>query len=479
MGNAVIKWILKHEAILVILSVVALLRIPSLFEPYWYGDEGIYLTIGQAMRKGVELYKGIHDNKPPFLYLVAMISQNQFWFRFIALLWNLSTVVAFWTLTHSWWQKREPAVWTTVAFGILTSIPFVEGNVANAELFFLLLTVASFGILLKENGLKKIAAAGLLLGLAALFKIPAMLEVGVWPVYWLISGDRRWIKKSFVLGGVALSPLIISIFYYWSRGTLPAYLIAAGLQNVPYLASWRAVNGPVGTLAGRMVILTVLLLVTWLWRKKISTKTVLLCVWWGITLFAALLSGRPYPHYLLQMAPVVTIGMGMVVWGRFKEKIVVAAATAILVGAFVVFKFYTYKTLDYYANFGRWVSGQINTVLYYDWFGKSVNRDYRIAKLIIEGSREDEKLFVWGDAPTIYALTKRTPVGKYAVKYHIKDFGAEKETIASLQNDSPRYVVVVDEPDLTGLGQLLGSRYIMESQVDEARAYRRVDIWKN
>ncbi len=54
--------------LLIIILLMILLRIPSLFEPYWYGDEGIYLTLGQAIRKGLLLYRDIHDNKPPLLY---------------------------------------------------------------------------------------------------------------------------------------------------------------------------------------------------------------------------------------------------------------------------------------------------------------------------------------------------------------------------------------------------------------------------
>ncbi|HEX8932414.1 MAG TPA: hypothetical protein VF810_04620, partial [Patescibacteria group bacterium] len=47
-----------------------LLRLPSLIEPDWYGDEGIYQTIGMALHKGSFLYTQIWDNKPPLLYLV-------------------------------------------------------------------------------------------------------------------------------------------------------------------------------------------------------------------------------------------------------------------------------------------------------------------------------------------------------------------------------------------------------------------------
>ena len=53
MWGKLAKWLVVHEAILIILGVVVFLRVPSLFEPYWYGDEGIYLTIGRAMRSGM------------------------------------------------------------------------------------------------------------------------------------------------------------------------------------------------------------------------------------------------------------------------------------------------------------------------------------------------------------------------------------------------------------------------------------------
>ena len=65
MWGKVSRWILEHEAIFIILAVVVLLRVPSLFEPYWYGDEGIYLTVGRSLRHGLALYRDVHDNKPP------------------------------------------------------------------------------------------------------------------------------------------------------------------------------------------------------------------------------------------------------------------------------------------------------------------------------------------------------------------------------------------------------------------------------
>ena len=39
-----------------------ILRWPSLFEPYWYGDEGIYHAVGMLINSGESLYSGAWDN---------------------------------------------------------------------------------------------------------------------------------------------------------------------------------------------------------------------------------------------------------------------------------------------------------------------------------------------------------------------------------------------------------------------------------
>ena len=73
-----------------------ILRLPSLIEPYWYGDEGIYQVIAQAINHGHLLYRDIWDNKPPLLYLVyAAANSDQILIRTISLIVGLLTTIAF------------------------------------------------------------------------------------------------------------------------------------------------------------------------------------------------------------------------------------------------------------------------------------------------------------------------------------------------------------------------------------------------
>ena len=50
------------------LLVAFLLHYPSLFEPRWYGDEGIFASVAESLRHGRMLYSGSWDNKPPLIY---------------------------------------------------------------------------------------------------------------------------------------------------------------------------------------------------------------------------------------------------------------------------------------------------------------------------------------------------------------------------------------------------------------------------
>src|SRR6266446_2115484 len=97
------KKLLHHEMDIILLGFLSclftLLRLPSLFEPYWYGDEGIYQVIGLALTRGRLLYSGIWDNKPPLLYvLYAIFHGDQPAIRLFSLFTGVITIILFYYL---------------------------------------------------------------------------------------------------------------------------------------------------------------------------------------------------------------------------------------------------------------------------------------------------------------------------------------------------------------------------------------------
>jgi hypothetical protein len=471
------SYVHKYEWLLIILAIIVLIRIPSWFEPYWYGDEAIYLTIGQALRKGVQLYSQIHDNKPPFLYLMAAVANgNLFWFKFLATAWNLATITVFYKLAEKFCENKRAVVITTGVFALLTTWPKLEGNIANAELFFLLPTVTAVYLLWgKKTNRLGVFTAGLFFGTAALFKMPAVLEAGVWPFLWLVFGDKEWWRKTLILAAGAAIPITLSLFYYWTKGALSEYLVAAWVQNIPYLSSWKAASSGTGiySLKGRIVLLFLLSAPILGWARKIGRRGVMIGMWGLIALFASLLSGRPYPHYMLQGAGVLALSLSLIIRGRKPEKAAGIIVPGLFFAAALTFHFYNYQTISYYGNFVKWVLRQKTANEYFAWFDNPVNNNYEISSVIANGSTENDKVFVWGDVPMIYALTGRSPVGKYIVKYHIKDFHAELPTMEMLNQEPPKYVVSFgDEEELPGFSSWLVNYYKLQKTVGRAEIYR-------
>ena len=162
------------KKLIILLILNFLIFLPSLFEPVSYGDECIYLTLGNAFRKGFVFYKDIHDNKPPFLYLVASLSFNRlFWFRLISLAWNLIHLAIIYELIQKITKKKILPFFGGIIFIALYLV--FEGRVANGENFMMMPISLAVYLMIKLQ--KKDFIFGVLMGLlfsaGFLFKVPA------------------------------------------------------------------------------------------------------------------------------------------------------------------------------------------------------------------------------------------------------------------------------------------------------------------
>ena len=127
-----------------------LLRLPSLFEPYWYGDEGIYEVIGVALRHGRLLYRDIWNNKPPLLYLIyAAFNGDQLYVKLASLLSGILALILFFYLAKKLFQNIKLSLFLTTRPSQSFGIPLLEGNIANAENFMLPLSLVSALLILK------------------------------------------------------------------------------------------------------------------------------------------------------------------------------------------------------------------------------------------------------------------------------------------------------------------------------------------
>ncbi len=486
--NRLTKKLHAPNWLLLLLAIVFILRIPSFFEPYSYGDEMIYLILGNAIRMGIPLYSGIHDNKPPLLYIMAAIAGNLFWFKAILTFWLIITIYIFSRLIKILFPKGKISHIIGVSlFALLVTIPLLEGNIINAELFMIGPTILAFFILLKRNPKPKtLLFSGFLFSLSTLFKIPAIFDIPAIIFLWIATKpDKKGefktvVKNTFLLFIGFILPILASILWFYTRGSLKEYITAAFLQNIGYLSSWRPgdVKDPFFIknlpLIIRGLIVFLGLAILYLKRKFLSKNFILATSWLFLSLFAATLSERPYPHYLIQSVAPLSILFTIL----FSQKSIEQVLTIIPLTIFTIVPFYYhfwyYKTIPYYEKFIKFSKGELSKEEYFLTFGEDVLRNYKISEFIVSSTRESEKIFVWGsNNSTIYALSKRLPPGKYFADYHIKDFSNDSETTQTLQKDLPSFIVILpNAPEISGLQNLLLLNYGLVEEIDKAK------IWK-
>ena len=477
----------KYKYWIILAFIFLLLRLPSLFEPYWYGDEGIYLTIGQALRKGVHLYSQIHDNKPPTLYFLAALGQTVFGFRLLLVFFMAPTIYFFYRLSQFFLSEKSSKI-ATVIFLILTSVPFIEGNMANAEVFMLLPTIVGVWFLTKPRpNSDRLILAGILLGLAFTIKIPVAIEFAFLCV-WLFIDDTDLFKKTFfkikniiIFGLAFILPFILWTIYYFVQGSLVPFLSASILQNFGYLSSWSTGTQTSSVSSGGVVTRFLILLLSWVLifflknKKVISRNFSFLLFWFSATIFGSLLSGRPYPHYLIQvLPPLVLVLVELINFKEIKNQIISLLSIGIFVFITFKFQFYFYPVFSYYSNFYSHSIGLKSTADYRNYFGSDVNDIYKISAYIKSNSNASDKIFVWGDQAYIYALANRLPSTKYIVAYHIVDFNGYDSSMDKLKANLPKFIVYYQMPgrSFPALDNFVKNYYYVAEVVSNATIFK-------
>ncbi|RJQ35895.1 hypothetical protein C4559_06055 [Candidatus Microgenomates bacterium] len=458
-----------------------LLRLPSLFEPYWYGDEGIYQTIGIAMRAGRLLYRDIWDNKPPLLYfLYSIFNSDQFMLRLVSLIFGLLSVVAFFYLSKKLFNDTlggKIPFFVTSLYAFLFSIPLIEGNIANSENFMLLPIILSGFIVYKitqtchsrESRLNRddsrirfrpcqndilLITSGILLSIAFLFKIVAIFDTAAFFIFLFIIGikDLAILKdrKQLILSVLNLLPLaagfIIPIFltfvFFFLNGALKDFLSASFSQNVGYVGYGNQFLFPQGLLVLKLTILSLFLLFLLIKRKAISQSTLFILIWLAFSIFNAFFSQRPYIHYLLVLLPSFCLLFGLVFFDKRYQKLTFVISIIFCVIIFTSFKFYG-KTVLYYQNFVSFVLGQKSVSSYQAFFDRQTPTDYQLAQFIKNHTTQKDNVFIWGNNAQVYKMANKLPAGKFTVAYHMT---YSKKTLEETRDDinkqKPKYIII-------------------------------------
>ncbi len=507
------KFLDRHLLILICLFLMIVLRFPNLFEPNWYGDEAIYLTVGQALRYGRELYTSIVDHKTPIIYYLAMVP-GQIYFRLLTIVWMAWSSIVFYQVSKSLFDKKL-ALWVSnLLFIVLTSLPWLEGNIPNGELFVMGFVLTAIAFLIPTNfwqSLKNRSAAltsedkdwrliisGAMLGLGVLTKVPALLDfAAVAFITWLLlfdSDPKKPLKQRLSLffrhAGLLtlglITPIILSIFYFAVQGRGYDYLQYGLLYNLHYTSNWSLdlnffLSDFLFSLPGKTLVLAAALLLISIAGKKLDMTFKFILSWLLMAFYAALLSNRPYPHYFQQLVPpfcLLITYLLTVIYNPKKIRDVAAMAISlftilIIAKTALLLNFTPYPALDYYQRFYQYAAGKISQSEYYQSFNPLMHDTYQAA---VEIKKKDAKeTFIWGTNPMLYDLSNSIPAGKFTVSFHIKDMDAYDSTMNSLRQKKPKMIVVMrnEQGEFPEFYEYLGQNYFLYRTYKHMKLYLR------
>jgi len=307
-----------------------LLRLPSLYEPHWYGDEGVYASVAREMSYGEVLYEDIWDNKPSMIYWIYMLagrSTTLFWVRMFSLLAGLITVIGIYKISRKLFNPSIAIVAFFVSI-LLLATPQFEGNIANGENFFLPFVVWGYYLTLIGNKNRFwFFLAGVLFAFAVLIKVIALVSLGAMGMYLIVTKTKLISKKPQVRDSMKLLPLslgfLVILAAYAIRqfmaGTLGSTLDSTLLEMFKYVGDESSdfLGLVFIELSMKMKLLlfiglNAVLLINY-YAKRFSHRTYFIVLIFIFEYFGTITSSRHYIHYLLQMIPGFALAAALLV----------------------------------------------------------------------------------------------------------------------------------------------------------------------
>lgn len=474
-----------------ILTLIFVMRFPSLFEPFWYGDEGIFAAVARNLNLGGVLYETAWDNKPPMIYLTYQAIFNffgvsMFWLRLITAIVVLLIATVIYEIAQATIGVKRALV-TAFVFGLLTSLRLIEGNLALTEIYMILPITLAIMVAIKRNfDLLSLFFAGFLFAVGSLYKQVGALEAAALGVFLFLQSRTfvEFFKKGLLLSVGFIVPFAIFIIYFAPKNLLGDYIFAAYTYYQIYLGE----SPKYQIFINVSKILPILAAIGYGLYQKFKLKKVevihLFFLWAAFSFLGSYFSGRTYGHYLVQAVPAISLLIASFSWPVRLGKVRIVFAMSFFVPLLILTKLLfsdflsggPINQIKYWKNFVDFAYGTKGLNEYNDFFDRNVNTIMALADFVEESSLRGETIYIWGDFPWLYAIVDAWNPSRYVTSFHV--FGVPNgrdEIIADLNSNLPGLIIKPEHSIgyFAELEKIIVNRYTHVAKVETADIFRR------
>ena len=465
-------WVLA----VIVFGLVIAIRIRLLGIPL-ERDEGEYAYAGQLMLQGIPPYELVYNMKFPGTYaayavIMSVFGQTILGIHLGLLLVNAATIALIFLLGRRLMNSTAGFAAAT-SYAVLSVSPSVLGLAAHATNFVMLPVLGGTLLILKysepeRHAFERLFASGLLFGIGALMKQPALLFIPFGAIYLLWNDVRQRLTpkkillRNLIFGVAAIVPLGITCLILWHAGVLDKFWFwtvrYAGqygtfLVSEIYSGRWplsRAMQVSLQSVTEAIGIgwvlwaLAGLGLIVGLWDRSSRANTNFLL---GLLVFSALAVCQGFyfrPHYFIMILPAVSLLVGVAIsklsdllTGRM---IVVRVVPIFLLGTSLSLPILWEKTF-----FFGFSPVEACRMLYSENpFAESV----KIADYLRGHTSRDDTIAVLGSEPEIYFYAHRHSATGYIYTYGLMEpqkyaRQMQEEMIHEIERARPKYLVSV------------------------------------
>jgi len=440
-------------------------------------DEGEYAYAGQLMLQGIPPYKLAYNMKFPGTYTVYAVimlifGQTILGIHLGLLLVNAATIALIFLLGRRLVNSMA-GIAAATTYAVLSVSPSVLGLAAHATNFVMLAVLGGTLLISKlsqseRHAFGRIFASGLLFGIGALMKQPALLFIPFGAIHLLWNDvqqrftPKKILLRNLIFGIAAIVPLGITCLILWHADVLDKFWFwtfryaaqyGTFLIGEIYSGKWpliramqvslKSVTEAIGIGWG-LWALAGFGLVVGFWDRTTRASTTFL---FGLLVFSALAVCQGFyfrPHYFIMILPAVSLLVS----------VAINKLSDLLTGRMIVVRFVPLLLLgtslslpilwDKKFFFGVSPVEACRMIYSDNPFVESV----KIADYLREHTSRDDTIAVLGSEPEIYFYAQRHSATGYIYTYGLMEpqkYAREmqEEMIHEIERARPKYVVSV------------------------------------
>ncbi|PYK68252.1 MAG: hypothetical protein DME45_08395 [Verrucomicrobia bacterium] len=412
-------------AVLGLILLTVVIRLPSLLHPRPINSEAMYSVVANEIIDGGRPYLDAVERKPPLLFwtyaAVFKVAGKFNWtaLHVVALVWTLSAMAGLYVIGRELFDRSTGLI-AALFYSVFQSWAVWKNLTFDAEMLMNLPIIWAWAIALRRSSSRlrpELFAAGALLGAAFLLKQPAAIAAVPLGIYLLLPSyrtSRSLMRSNSIIHATTLTTgffaaLGLVMIGLWKQGILREafYWTIAG-HDVPHVF-WQ--TGIVTTLAflGACLPLVVGAIIACrdkdkIWAGRKAERTALLGLLAASAIGAAA-GARFYPHYYVQLIPPLALLAAPYyarLWSRAVEP-----------------PYWLLRPRVTYV----WLALTVVAFSIEHWMGLASRRlPSETGRYLFAHAAPDDRIFVWGQSSEIYLDAHKRPASRYITTFPLTGY---------------------------------------------------------